>query len=81
MRKWLTKRVINSFARRFKKLDNAILTGKLSIDHGESQWRKCQSECRSYILDTPDEFLPEYLRHPLSYDDKEMSRRVIAGRI
>lgn len=76
-RKWIAKRVINSFRRRFKRIENATLRGQLTKDQALAEWEKCKWDCKSFLMDTPNEYLPDYLQNPTTYDEKEMIRRVI----
>lgn len=78
LRKWSTNKTIKSFGRRFKLLESQTLAGKLDQNQALGLWNKCVSDCRGYLMDVPDEFLPYYLVGWDPYDDKDMIRRVMS---
>lgn len=79
IKKWTTKKTIESFARRFKRIENQALIGALTAGQAKTEWAKCILECNRYLYEVPEEYLPEYLHGRDMLDDKDMIRRVMSG--
>ena len=77
MKRWMTKRALKSFEKRFRIIEKQTFFGKLSTEQAHALWGECVMDCRSYLMDAPGEALPDYLSGWLSLNDKELIRRVM----